>query len=211
MPSKFSDKLQKLPFARMIYPAITLFFVIAVMLLFSKTILFLTTNINKVFSDSSASLRKEIPQFDRANYDLIRKRFGWPELPAISASENYVPSIAPSAPATATSSPAKNTDTPQIAAEKKAIVIKIFNGPGGTIGAESLQNALSQANFTNSKLDSHQLVLKNTIIQFKASDKNLKKYTEEIKKIISEKYPAQIGSELPDSSEYDVSVLIGKK
>lgn len=195
----------------MIYPAITLFFVIAVLFLFSKTILFLTTNINKVFSDSSASFNKEIPQFDRTNYDLIRKRFGWPELPALSSPENPISSKAPNAPAVSTSSPIKNTDTPKIAAEKAAITIMIFNGPGGITAGEALQDALNQFGFTNSKVDNHQLVLKNTIIQFKSSNEKLKKYTEKIKQIISDKYPVQIGSDLPDSAEYDVSILIGKK
>jgi hypothetical protein len=218
MPSKLSDKLQKLPFARMIYPAITLVFVIAVLILFSKTIFFLTTNINKVFPDSSASFKKEITQFDQANYDLIRKRFGWPELPRPSSSEALALPAAPSAAAVSTStvaaaaaSPAKNTDTPQVIAEKKAITIIIFNGPGGIVSGEVLQDALNQSGFTNSKIGSHQLVLKNTIIQFKAANKNLQKYSDEIKKVISDKYPLQAGSDLPDDSEYDVSILIGRK
>jgi hypothetical protein len=218
MPSKFSENLQKLPFAKMIYPAITLVFAVIVLFLFSKTILFLTNNINKVFSDNSASLRKEIPQFDMAGYELIRKRFGWPELVAPSAQETSTPPTASStaisnatAKASSTVSLAGNTDSPQAAAEKAAIVIEVFSGPEKSEAGNALQDSLVQAGFTNTKIDSHQLILKNTIIQFKSTNTKLSKYTDLIKKIILEKYAAQTGSDLPDSADYDVSILIGKK
>lgn len=195
----------------MIYPAITLFFAITVLFLFSKTIVFLTTNIDKVFSVNNASLAGAVPQLDLANYELIRKRFNWPELARASSTEALILPAAPSTATAVASTLAKNADTAQIISEKAAITIKIFNGPGGITAGDALQNELNQFNFTNSQIDSHQLVLKDTIIQFKSSSKNLKKYMEEIEKIISSKYPIQIGSDLPDSAEYDVSILIGKK
>lgn len=200
----------------MIYPAITLLFVIAVLILFSRTIFFLTTNINKAFSDSSAALRESAPQFDMANYELIRKRFGWPELSRSSSTEPATtPKIEEKNSAASTQKtlekPAAPSDSPQTISEKKSIVIKIFNGPGGTVGAESLQESLAQENFTNTSIDSHQLVLKNTIVQYKTSNKKLLNYASEIKKIISDKYDSQMGSDLPEDAEYDVSILIGKK
>jgi hypothetical protein len=218
MPSKLSEKLQKIPFTKMIYPIITLVFTITVLFMFSKTIYFLTININKVFSDSSISLKKEITQFDQANYELIRKRFGWPEIKNLETTATSTIQITPTASATSTptstkqtASPTTKTESAQILAEKGAIKIMVYNGPGGTIPGESLQYALNQSGFTNLQIDSHQLILKNTIIQFKTSNPNLQKYSKEIEKIISDKYPSQIGSDLPGDTEYDVSILIGKK
>lgn len=203
MPSKLSENMQKLPFAKMIYPAITLIFIIAFLLLFSKTIFFLTTSINKVFSDDSASLKKEVTQFDMANYELIQKRFGWPDLATTSPAE-----IKTAPPATST---VQNTDTPQIAAEKAAIIIQIFSGSEKNENGNALQMSLNQAGFTNTKPASHQLILANTIIQFKSAPVAQQEYFNLIKEIISEKYTVQVGSELPDSADYDVSILIGKK
>lgn len=213
MPSKFSENLQKLPFTKMIYPAITLIFVIIVLVLFSKTTVFLTDNINKVFLDNNTSLKKEIPQFDMANYELIRKRFGWPELVAETAVEAPIVKIVSSTPIASSSTKeiaAANTDNQEIIAEKKNIIIKIFNGPENGLAAETLQNKLNQANFSNTKIDGHQLVLKTTIVQFKASKESVQKYKDEISKLISEKYTIQTGSDLPENVDYDVSILIGK-
>ncbi|MDD4901646.1 MAG: LytR C-terminal domain-containing protein [Patescibacteria group bacterium] len=213
MPAKPNNSLKRLPLTKMIYPAITLIFAAIVLILFVKTLVFLSTSINKVFSENTASLKNEVPRFDAANYELIRKRFGWPELPAPNSLETpAVPSaVNISSSTAATSSPAKNNDTPQIAAAKAAITIKIFNGPGKNQSGETLQDSLNQAGFTSTKIDSHQLVLKETIVQFKTTGAQLQNYIALIKKIISEKYTVQMGSDLPDNTDYDVSILIGKK
>jgi hypothetical protein len=218
MPDKTNNVFKNLPLVKMIYPAITLVFAVIILIMFAKNLIFLSAHINKVFSGNDASLKSGITRFDAANYELIRKRFGWPALVAPSLPEMPAPTTAPSAADTpssteaiASTSPAASADTPQIAAEKAAIIIKIFSGPEKSEAGDALRDSLVKAGFANAKLDSHQLILKNTIIQFKTSNGQLAKYAEAIKKIISEKYAAQTGSDLPDSADYDVSILIGKK
>jgi hypothetical protein len=206
MPNKLSENIQKLPFTRLVYPAITLIFAVAVLFLFSRTAFFLTGNINKVFSDSSSSLQKEITRFDLVNYTLISKRFGWPTLVATTTAAQIAPIAA------AASSTAKiATSTSLTATEKAALNIKIFNGPGRSENGSALQDSLNAAGFIGTKTDSHQLILKNTFIQFKASNKQLAKYADEIKKIVEKKYTVQVSTDLPDSSDYDALILIGKK
>jgi len=81
MPSKFNKTIQISLLSRALYPAISIVFVILALFLFSKSALFLSNNINKVFSeDNDSSLTQEVPRLDLANYDIIRRRFGWPEL-----------------------------------------------------------------------------------------------------------------------------------
>jgi len=97
-----------------------------------------------------------------------------------------------------------------VAAEKSGLIIEIFNGPQAGENGIPLQADLVRAGFTGAKLDSHQLILKNTIIQFKNSNANLQKYINQITNIIDGKFTAQVGSALPDNSVYDVSILIGQ-
>jgi hypothetical protein len=206
MPNKLSENIQKLPFTRLVYPAITLIFAIAVIFLFSKTAFFLTGNINKVFSDNSSTLQKEITRFDLVNYTLISKRFGWPTLIATTTSAQIIPITIVASSSTKTA-----TSTSLTATEKAALNIKIFNGPERSENGNALQDSLNKAGFIGTRTDSHQLILKNTIIQFKTSNKQLAKYIDEIKKIVEKKYTVQVSTDLPDSSDYDVSILIGKK
>jgi hypothetical protein len=214
MPKNLDKIRQKIPFAKMIYPAITLFFAIAVLFSFSKTIIFLTGNINKVFSENNPSL-EEVTRFDLANYESIGKRFGWPELVATTTSAPSVPAVSTAsgtvATASSSSSSIENQRALLITVEKAAINITVFSGPKKNESGDALQNSLAQAGFTGAKLNNHQLILKSTIVQFKSSNVQLAKYENEIKKIVAKKYTVQVGSNLPDSADYDVSILIGEK
>jgi hypothetical protein len=103
MPSKLNEKMQKMPFAKMLYPAITVFFIVIVLFLFSKAIIFLSSNINKVFSENTESLQEDVPQFNQTNYALIQKRFNWP---AAGTTQIVAPT---STPETAASTTATST------------------------------------------------------------------------------------------------------
>ena len=215
MPGKLNEMKQKFVLAKMLYPAITILFIAVVILLFGKTAMFLTDKINKVFTASSVSLQQQVPVLDLMNYELIEDRFGWPEEDSSTTPEKISSSIVPeyhAAAATATTTAKiKSSDTPAVAAEKFGLIIEIFNGPQAGENGIPLQADLVNAGFTGAKLDSHQLILKNTIIQFKNSNAHLQKYINQITNIIDGKFTAQIGSALPDNSVYDVSVLIGQK
>jgi cell fate (sporulation/competence/biofilm development) regulator YlbF (YheA/YmcA/DUF963 family) len=207
MPSNLNKTIQKIPFAKMIYPVITLFFAIIVLFLFSKTIIFLTGNIDKVFAISNSSSQEGVTRFDLLNYQLIERRFGWTDLSATTTAAQTTINI----PIATAASSTKNTDTSLAATEKASLNIRIFNGPEKSENGSALQDSLNQAGFIGTRTDSHQLILKNTIVQFKTTNGKLTKYIDEIKKIVAKKYTAQIGTDLPDSADYDVSILIGKK
>jgi hypothetical protein len=214
MPGKLNEMKQKFVLAKMLYPAITIVFIAVVILLFGKTAMFLTDKINKVFTASSVSLQQQVPGLDLVNYELIEDRFGWPE-DSSTTPDKISPSIMPEyhAATTTATTTAKiiSSDTPAVAAEKSGLIIEIFNGPQKGENGIPLQADLVNAGFTGVKLDSHQLILKNTIVQFKNSNMHLQKYLSQITGIINGKFAAQVGSALPDNSVYDVSILIGQK
>jgi hypothetical protein len=237
MPSKINKAILKNSLGKAIYPLITLIFMVAVLFLFSKIIFFLTDNINKAFSDSSASLRKEIPSFDLGNYELIRVRFGWPDTtasgtikslavqtvasttvsaPHISAATSSTSSVEMITPEIATSSvitssSVENTVKPQVINERSIITVVIFNGTGDAEAALKLQNSLQKAGFSNVKIDSRRFIFDSSVLKTKNADKQRQKYFSEIKKVvISSKRSPQVGSFLNDDTDYDVLIMLGK-
>jgi hypothetical protein len=88
MPNKLNKTRNKFVFAKMLYPAITVFFIVVAIFLFSKTVIFLTEKINRVFSENSASLQEQVPGLDFVNYELLKERFNWSDHPTTTPEES---------------------------------------------------------------------------------------------------------------------------
>ncbi|HTW97112.1 MAG TPA: LytR C-terminal domain-containing protein [Candidatus Methylomirabilis sp.] len=213
MPSSPNEIMKKLRLDKLVYPAITIIFILIVAFLFAKTIMFLTGNVNKVFSDNTAALTSEIPRLDLSDYELIRQRFGWPEITPTSSAPS-VTTITPVATGTkenlvvATSTLTIASSTP---ASKALVVIEIFNTTKTSGLASALQKNLNQAGFSQVKTGNSPTALDNTTIQAKSASALSPKYLEEITQIVAQKYAPQTGAALADDSAYDVIIFIGKK
>jgi hypothetical protein len=90
--------MRKIKLTKLIYPSITIFFAVVVLFLFTRTISFLSENINKAFTENNPSLQEQVPQFDKINYELIKRRFGWKDQAAASSSASII-TAASSSPA----------------------------------------------------------------------------------------------------------------
>jgi hypothetical protein len=201
---------KKLSLEKMIYPLITLIIFIIILVLFIKSLLFLSNSINKTFVNNELSVKEEITQLDETNYQLIKKRFNLPEpeKPIINLETNNLEQASSTASTTvATSTTA--IETPKPTANKSLVSINILNSTQTSGLALKLQTSLTQAGYKIIKTGNLPVALNNTLIEIKPSNKLSQEFIDEITKIVSEKYIPQLGTNLPTSDNYDVVIKIG--
>jgi hypothetical protein len=197
--------LKKLPLEKMIYPAISLALAIIIFILFIKSLLFLSGNINKAFSNNF--LNEKVLVVDKENYDIIRKRFGWPELQEAAST----PAAAPAAgPAEASPAAAAISEGAAVASTTKAsITIRVLNSTETNGLAKILKTGLAKAGYLNIKVGNLSPAISTTTIQAKTLIASQPALMDEVRQIVAEKYLPRTGADLPDGADDDILITIG--
>ncbi|HBH71579.1 MAG TPA: hypothetical protein DDX26_01810 [Candidatus Yonathbacteria bacterium] len=179
----------------LIYPAIILFFIIIVGILFSVAMKFITKNFNDAFSGTIATERSVL---NMENYTLVAKKLGI----SIEPQKNAIITVPEKATATTTEDVIVETEE---ILDKKSITISVLNSTTKKGAAGALAQALENDGFAKATTGNEKKQYATTTI-FINEDKL--EYEELILDTVQKTYPDAIVS-TTSAGKSDVVIIIG--
>lgn len=179
----------------LIYPAIILFFIIIVGILFSIAIKFITKNFNDAFSGTIATERSVL---NMANYTIVAKKLGI----SIEPQKNTVTTATKETTATTTDDLIVETEE---ILDKKSITISVFNSTTKKGAAGILADALENDGFAKATTGNEKKKYATTTI-FINEDKL--EYEEIILDTVQKTYPNAVAT-TTSAGKSDVVIIIG--
>lgn len=213
---KFSKILTKMKSTDFIYLYVAFIFFIIVFILFLNSTNFIITNVNKIFSPTNDGNTQAL---NMENYSLVEKRLN---LPVNSISENTTqntPVVEPipvvdntvTTPVIVPVTPVVEnipTPAPTPVLDKKSITINILNTTSEKGVAATLAKAMETAGFSTATTGNDKKVYALTTILIKDSKKD---YTSLVEEIVKASYPKAVTDINPETSSFDVVIMIGKE
>jgi len=181
----------------LVYPAIILFFIIIVGILFSVAIKFITKNFNDAFSGTIVTERSTL---NMENYTTVAKKLG------ISIEPQKGDIVNGSEETTATTTEDFVVETEEIL-DKKSITIRILNSTIKKGIAGSLAQALEDDGFAKATTGNEKKRYSTTTIFINEAKLG---YEEFILDIVQKTYPDAIAT-TTSASDYDVVIIIGAR
>lgn len=180
----------------LVYPGITLLFIIIVGVLFSFATQFITKNINEAFS---GDIGTESSSLNMANYTIVAKKLGI----EVGVQKNIATHPA-SQIATTTETIA--VEIPHVL-DKKSLTINILNSTTKKGVATTLAQTLESAGFSKATTGNEKKLYTTTTVFIK-DDKRA--YSSLILEAMSKTYPDAIAT-TTTSGGFDVTIIIGTK
>lgn len=174
------------------YLSVLVIFVIVVGIVFSMTVTFLSSNINKVFSSDKAEI---IRALDTEQYAFVTKKLNL-SVPVFNE-DGTIESSAPIANVA--------TTTPEVL-DIQSLVIKVLNGTKKKGAAGTLSEALEADGFTVIKTGNEEEPYATTtlfLLDIKKSYENI------LMASLKKSYPSAIATTTDKNSGYDVIIIIG--
>lgn len=189
-----SGKMKPVDF---IYLGVIISFFIITAIIFFYSTSFIVDNINKIFlpAENVASQSLDIPR-----YTLIEKKLNLPKNIPAAKSTTAVPVETPTV---------SNIVTPNATAtlDNKSLTINILNSSKKVGAATLLSKSLEGVGFSKASTGDSPTAYAITTIFIKDSKKD---YTASIQKAVKNLYPTAVTQANPESSAFDVEVIIGK-
>lgn len=179
----------------LIYPAIILFFIIIVGILFSIAIKFITKNFNDAFSGTIATERSVL---NMANYTIVAKKLGI----SIETQKNTITTATEETTATTTEDLIVETEE---ILDKKSITISVLNSTTKKGAAGILADALENDGFAKATTGNEKKQYATTTI-FINEDKL--EYEEIILDTVQKTYPNAVAT-TTSAGKSDVVIIIG--
>lgn len=190
------ESLRKLKFAYLLYPGISILFLIVVAVVFFFAIQFLSRNINEAFSPEVGI---SAPTLDMEKYQLVTKKLGLVTAPANNAPISDATGSLPSQ--------AVATGTPEITVlDKQSITILIKNSTPTKGAAAALVKALEGEGFAKAKTGNEQNLYATTTILLKKSKGS---YEPLLFEAVRKLYPKVTATTAPEASTADATIIIG--
>ena len=195
-----------------IYSIVVFIFFIIVVILFLYSTSFIVKNVNKIFSPDTGI---ETPVLDLAKYSIVVQKLN---LPTNTQTENPIVNT----PAEPQISPNGTTPTPNTGAaiitttgaastpviDKKSITINILNTTSKKGAASALAKILLDAGFSEASTGNEKTSYALTTILVKDGKKD---YTAPVLEVVQKSYPKAITDINPETSQFDVVIIIGKQ
>jgi hypothetical protein len=200
--TKFEKIMQKIKSPDFVYLGVIFVFFIIVIILFLYSTNFIVENMNKIFSSANDG---KVEALNVKNYSLIAKRLN---LPINEGTENPQPTTSQNNPTVTPTT----TETPAVSApaviDKKSITINVLNSTKKRGIAATLAKTLEDTGFSKATTGDEKKPYDLTTILVKESKKEYKSSIEETVKGVYPKATVEIN---PETSSFDVVIIIGKE
>lgn len=198
--NNFLKILKKIKSSDFIYLCIIFLFFIIVFILFIYSTNFFINNINKIFSPGNVESSQTL---NIKNYKIIESKLNLPiNIPSTTAT----PTLNENTPATNNTSTTITPKTTEL--NKKLISINILNSTTIKGIASVLAKTLETAGFASATTGNEKKVYATTTILIKDSKKE---YSSSILDVIKKSYPKTLTDINPETSTFDVVIIIGKE
>ncbi len=203
----------------LIYSAIGILYLVALVIAFVYALDFLTKNLNMTFAPvAPQNINQNYTSLNMVEYNSLAPKFKFspqssPALPAVTDDQAKRETILEATPA-----PESLEISPEMTPEQSPInppeqrtqlKISVINSTSKNGLAAELKKQLNAAGYPVEKIGNQKLTEINTIIKMK-SDLDNNPTALEIKRIVAGKY-SPITALLPNSSPYDLEIVIGQK
>lgn len=207
MKEKIKKTFSNIRWQDMIYPLISLFFLIVLAVIFFMTVKFLYTHIDSALSLDTGE-EPSLLRVDIGNLTVVANKLA---VPIRTPSETPFEQSAPSTTETE-ETPVENTGSASAPAattpDRASVRIAVYNSTATAGVAGKLKSALLLEQFTVAEVGNKTPALETTLIQTKASlDASLRS---SINTIVSNSYTISTET-LPADSTFDVIITIGAK
>lgn len=208
--TKILSKIEPIDF---IYLGVLFVFFIIIIILFFNSTNFILKNVNKIFLPNEEINSQAL---DMDKYSLIEKKLNLP----INNPNPVVNTV--SAPATETlvntpvvTTPIVETPVAPIVPEvvvptldNKSLTISVLNGARKAGVASGMSTTLVSAGFSKATLGDSKTIYPITTILIKETKKD---YTLSIEEVVKVSYPKAITKVNPETSSFDVVIIVGKE
>lgn len=196
--NNIKEIFKKLKSEDYIYIGIIIFFLIAMIIVFSMTVKFISKNINKVFYSEN---NNEVGGLNMEQYLLMAKKLNI----------NITNTNTENTPAQATAIlPLISTTTTSttISLDKQSLLIKILNGTTNKGVATTLAKSITDEGFTVLKTGNEKSDYATTTL---IMQENKSAYTEILLRALRKSYPQAIATTTNKVNAFDAIIIIGNK
>lgn len=185
---------------------LVLFFALIIIIFFYSTN-FIIKNVNKIFLTNGET---SVQALDIPRYSLIEKKLN---LPVNIPEENITPKTPVTVGVTeeVVVAPENSLEIEEIAAvtiDKESISINILNGSRKAGVAGAMSKSIENAGFTNVTTGDSKTIYQLTTIFIKEKGEDFKSSIEEV---VKKSYPKATTKTNPESSKFDVIIIVGKQ
>lgn len=219
-------KLKDIKLKKIIYPALSGLFFLAVIVIFIYSARFLSTSLQRSFDIDEGMAESRIARLDMDSFYRVAKKLNLQlttnnlqlnqqqevESEAVASESSVTITVATGTAATISTEIATSTATtsapvvPPPPPDKSLVKISVLNGTKTAGLAGDLKNILTADGWTVANTGNASAAAK-TFIKIKASKNN---YSDLIRDSVSKKYTLAANQTLNESDEYDIIIIIGK-
>lgn len=193
MEDNIKNKLKKIDSIDLIYMGVLLFVFIVVLFTFFQSTGFIVRSINKIFTINEDSVTQTL---DIERYELVAKKLNLPK----TGSNNSAVEIK-----TEQAIPKEVVTTSED--KKISIKINIINTTKKEGAAAMLSKKLEDSGFSKATIESKKTISPSTTVSIK---KSLNEFKNQIVSTVKKSYPKATSKVIPENSEFDVIITIGK-
>lgn len=198
------EQLKQIKTKQIVYPALSLIFIIAVGVIFWKTISFISTAVNDSFALDTQAVEQGKLKIDLVTYYKVARKLNIPTPTPVPAGEE-IPEIQPDTEVSPSPAPSSSAvPTPVLRSD---ISISILNSTKTSGLANELKAKFSQAGFSVTKTGNQASLEPLTLI--KVGPEVSEQMFNEIRTLVTEKYPGAVRRTLEASVDLDIEIVIG--
>lgn len=210
-------KIKNWRFKKIVYPAVSILYLLLLLTIFIYTAKFLSEQISRTFDSDDGGSEKYFASLNLADYSLVAKKLGLTPVSEPSSPENQVApadetlpvETATTAAVSATSAPSSEDIAPAEAEANFKIIV--LNASGRTGLAADLKKNLEAAGFPVEKIGNRKEPSELSLIKIKESRNQYPTQFNQIKQIVAAKYQLTATQILEESGSYDIEIVIGKR
>lgn len=207
MSPKETEDTKKFEPINLVYIGVLLLFFAIITIAFFYSTNFVVNNVNKIFLSDT---ERNIQALDISRYSLVEKKLN---LPVNIPEENTTPEtpVTEQAIEEGVIIPENSLAVEEVVAttiDKESILINILNGAKKAGVAGAMSKNMADAGFTNITTGDSKILYPLTTIFIKEASKD---YTAPIEEVVKASYSKATTKTNPESSKFDVVIIVGKQ